>query len=205
MRTNNGVVRTNPPRRSDWAMTTYNRAEPRSPEWFERAAAQCRAAVCTTARLAQHSPARPFRLGDLSSHLPASEHYLMMAGRPRVSIPLPITESHGKVVTMTTTTAKTGSTAGEIYDTVGGAQYLHISVRTFRRLLAEGQVSYSRLPGSRKLLFRRADLDALLDQGRVDPGATSGSGRRCLAQAPDHRKWGNNGPLSCPFPEAESA
>ncbi len=45
-------------------MTTDNRAEARSPDRFERAAAQCRAAVCTTARLAQDSPPRPFRLGD---------------------------------------------------------------------------------------------------------------------------------------------
>lgn len=37
---------------------------PDSSDWFSQAAAQCRAAVFTTARLAADSPPRPFHLGD---------------------------------------------------------------------------------------------------------------------------------------------
>lgn len=54
-------------------MATDLGAEPHSPDWFERATAQCRAAVFATARLAQDCPPRPFRLGDAVFALFGSE------------------------------------------------------------------------------------------------------------------------------------
>ena len=49
------------------------------------------------------------------------------------------------------------------------SQYLTCGLRSFRRHLAAGQIPYTRLPGARKLLFNRLDLDRLLEAGRVDP------------------------------------
>ncbi|MGH9132112.1 MAG: hypothetical protein ACRDWV_10710 [Acidimicrobiales bacterium] len=45
-------------------MRTAPRDGPDASDWFDQAAAQCRAAVFSTARLAADSPPRPFRLGD---------------------------------------------------------------------------------------------------------------------------------------------
>ncbi|MGH9071805.1 MAG: hypothetical protein ACRDX8_11715 [Acidimicrobiales bacterium] len=53
------------PARAGGAPRTEARgSQPERSDWFERATAQGRAAVFTTARLAQDSPPRPFRLGD---------------------------------------------------------------------------------------------------------------------------------------------
>ncbi len=53
-----------PARASGAPRTEPQGSQPERSDWFERATAQCRAAVFTTARLAQGSPPRPFRLGD---------------------------------------------------------------------------------------------------------------------------------------------
>lgn len=47
------------------------------------------------------------------------------------------------------------------------AQYLNVTDRYVRRLVAERRVAYHKL--GRLLRFRQADLDRLLDAGRVEP------------------------------------
>jgi excisionase family DNA binding protein len=49
---------------------------------------------------------------------------------------------------------------------VQAAGYLNITTRTLDRLIARGLLRPIRLPGVRRTLFDRADLDALVDAGR---------------------------------------
>jgi excisionase family DNA binding protein len=44
--------------------------------------------------------------------------------------------------------------------------------RTVQRWLSEGLLPFHRVAGGRRVLIRRADLDALLEAGRVEPRAT---------------------------------
>jgi excisionase family DNA binding protein len=61
------------------------------------------------------------------------------------------------------------------------AEYLNVTERFMRRLVAERRVAYHKL--GRLLRFRRNDLDALLNAGRVEPPDVRLSPRRGVWQS----------------------
>lgn len=67
----------------------------------------------------------------------------------------------------------------EIYLTLDeAAEYCRVGKRTLQRYLAEGLLPYYRPGGGRRIVFWEPDLDAFLQQGRVEPRATERLGDR---------------------------
>jgi excisionase family DNA binding protein len=52
------------------------------------------------------------------------------------------------------------------------AATLRISKTTTRRLVDRGELPYTRIPGTRRLLFDPADVQRLFDENRVDQTGT---------------------------------
>lgn len=72
------------------------------------------------------------------------------------------------------------TTSGEHYSVPEAAAYLNTSVRFVRRLVADRRITFYKL--GRHVRFKRADLEAFVQAGRVEP-ITADSVRRDLRRA----------------------